>query len=105
MKLTLINLNSPPFLHIKIKESLPLTKTKKQKQLKFSNRETKKRTGCAICIIVCMRHSLTDGVSCMQSFQAACEATLTGLKGDNGIKSQKSITICFHISIACNVTF
>lgn len=37
--------------------------------------------------------------------QAACEATLTGLKGDNGIKSQKSISICFDISIACNVTF
>ena len=37
--------------------------------------------------------------------QTTCEAIQTGLKGDNGITSQKSINTCFHISVACNVTF
>lgn len=44
MKLTSINLNSPPFLHLKKKErerACLLQKLKKQKQLKLSNRKTK----------------------------------------------------------------
>lgn len=51
MKLTSINLNSPPFLHIKIKESLPLKKLKNKNNLS-SVIGKQKIIGCVICIIV-----------------------------------------------------